>query len=101
MRLLVKVSFPHDQFNAAVRDGSAGPTIQRILEEQRPESVHFTEMGGRRTAVLFVDLADASAIPALAEPWYLKFGADVELHPAMSPEDLGRAGLAELGKTWG
>jgi hypothetical protein len=27
--------------------------------------------------------------------------SEVEFHPVMSPEDLGRAGLEELGKKWG
>jgi hypothetical protein len=26
--------------------------------------------------------------------------SEVELHPVMTPEDLGRAGLEELGKKW-
>jgi hypothetical protein len=48
-----------------------------------------------------VDLKDPSDIPRLAEPWFLTFNATVEIQPAMTPEDLGRAGLEELGKIWG
>jgi hypothetical protein len=36
----------------------------------------------------------------LAEPWFLAFHADVEFRVAMTPEDLKRAGLEELGKSW-
>jgi len=43
----------------------------------------------------------ASDIPALAEPWFLQFDADVEMRIAMTPEDLGKSGLDALGKTWG
>ena len=43
---------------------------------------------------------DPSKIPALAEPWFLTFNADVELRVAMTPEDLARAGLEALGKKW-
>ena len=101
MRMLLNVSIPHEPFNAAVRDGSAGPTLQRILQEIKPEAAYFTEQDGRRGAVLIVDVQDASQIPSLAEPWFLNFQADCEFRIVMSPEDLARAGLDELGKRWG
>jgi len=50
--------------------------------------------------MLIVDLPDSSKIPALAEPWFLTFEADVEFRVVMSPDDLKRAGLDELGKQW-
>ncbi len=49
---------------------------------------------------MIVDVADPSKVPALAEPWFLSFNADVTFHIVMSPEDLGRAGLDALGKKW-
>ena len=101
MRMIMYVSMPVEVFNAAVRDGSAGPKIQKILAAQKPEAVYFTDLGGQRTGVLVVDLVDASGIPALAEPWFLAFEAEVEIHPAMTPADLGAAGLDKLGKEWG
>lgn len=100
MRMLVHVKFPHEHFNAAVRNGSAGKMIERILSETKPEAVYFTEYDGRRGAIMIVDVADPSKIPALAEPWFLSFNADVSAHIVMSPEELGRAGLDALGKKW-
>jgi hypothetical protein len=100
MRILLKVSFPHAKFNEAVRKGTVGRTINRILEDTKPEAVYFTEMDGKRTAILIVNLADASHVPAVAEPWFLQFDADVEFHIAMSGDDLQRAGLEALGKKW-
>jgi hypothetical protein len=100
MRMLLQVRIPHEQFNAAVRDGTAGSKLNRILEEMKPEAVYFTERNGQRGAVMIVELADASRIPTFAEPWFLTFNADVEFQPVMSPEDLKRAGLDALGKKW-
>jgi hypothetical protein len=48
MRMMLHISFPHDSFNAAVKDGTAG----------------------------------------------------VEFRVVMSPDDLQKAGLDELGKKW-
>jgi len=101
MRFLIKVSIPHAKFNEGVRKGSAGQAMNRILEETKPEAAYFTEMHGKRTAILIVNMADASQVPALAEPWFLQFDADVEFHVVMSGEDLQRAGLEALGKKWG
>ena len=100
MRMLVHVKFPHEPFNAAVRNGSAGKTIERILSETKPEAVYFTEYDGRRGAILIVDIKEPSQIPDLAEPWFLSFSADVSAHIVMSAEDLGRSGLDALGKKW-
>ena len=100
MRILLNVKIPHQPFNAAMKDGTAGPMLTRILEAVKPEAVYFTEQNGQRGAVLIVDLPDPSKIPALAEPWFLTFQADVEFRVVMSPDDLKRAGLDELGKKW-
>jgi hypothetical protein len=73
MRVLLKVKLRHDTFNAAVRDGSAGQKMKRILDETKPEAVYFTELEGHRTAILIVDLPDASKLPPITEPWFLQF----------------------------
>ncbi len=101
MRMLMNISCPHEPFNSLVRDGSAGEIIGKILAAQKPEAAYFTELDGRRTAVLIVNIEHASQIPSFAEPWLLNFQADCRIHPVMTPEDLQRGGLAELGKKWG
>ena len=100
MRALIQVKIPHEPFNTAVRKGTAGDIIRRILDETKPEAVYFTEYNGRRGAIMIVDVAEPSKVPALAEPWFLSFNADVEFHLVMSPDDLGRAGLDMIGKKW-
>ena len=100
MRMLVHVKFPHEKFNTAVRDGSAGKKIKRILKDTKPEAVYFTEYNGQRGAIMIINLADPSQIPSFSEPWFLSFDADVEFHAVMTPEEIGRAGLDELGKKW-
>ena len=94
MRFLIKVSMNTEATNDTVRAGEMGATIQEILAEIQPEAAYFGEEIGERTAFLFVDLADASEIPAIAEPWFLAFDARVEFHPVMTPEDLAKAGDA-------
>jgi hypothetical protein len=101
MRMLIRVTLPHEPFNKLVRNGTVGQKINEILEELKPQAVYFTELRGQRTAVIIADLSDASKIPVIAEPWFLTFNADVEFHPVMLPDDLMKSGLDTLGKKWG
>jgi hypothetical protein len=100
MRILMQVKLPHQQFNAAVKEGTAGSKLGRILEETRPEAVYFTEIDGRRCAMMIIEVTDSSKVPFYAEPWFLTFNADVQFHVVMTPEDLKKAGLDTLGKKW-
>ncbi|WP_410499662.1 panthothenate synthetase [Chitinibacter sp. S2-10] len=100
MRMILTASLPHEPFNSLVRAGKAGTLLQEILAQLKPEAVYFTEEHGLRGAILIVDVADASQIPFFAEPFFLKFNADCRFRIAMTPADLGKAGLDALGKQW-
>jgi hypothetical protein len=103
MRMLMKVTMPIAEGNAAVLAGTLGFTISAILSDLKPEAVYFAEENGARTAFIFLDLADSSHIPAIAEPWFLAFNAKVQLHPAMNLEDLknGAPGMEAAAKKYG
>lgn len=100
MRMLFIARIPHEPFNSLVVEGNAGDQIQKILEDIKPEAVYFTELEGQRAAVMIINIDTPSQVPAIAEPFFLSFNADCEFHIVMSPEDLGQAGLDELGKKW-
>jgi hypothetical protein len=91
MRFLLKVSLPVEPANAAIKNGSWSKKIQSILAEVKPEAAYFSLDNGKRTAFLFVHAQDASQLPAMAEPWFLAFNADIECQPAMNAEDLAKA----------
>ena len=91
MRCLVKVSIPTEIGNERVMDGSLGRTIESILNDIKPEAAYFAEEEGARTGFIFCNVKDESEIPAIAEPWFLAFGARVEFHPAMTLADLKKA----------
>lgn len=94
MRVLLKVNIPVETGNAAAKAGKLGTIIQSILADLKPEAVYFSDDKGQRTGYLFLDLQDASQIPAIAEPWLQAFNAAIELHPVMVPADLARASTA-------
>jgi hypothetical protein len=103
MRFLMKFHLDREAANEAARKGTLASTIQSILEDLKPEATYFGEDEGERTAFLVVNLANASELPRVAEPWFLAFNARVRTHVVMTPEDLAKAGpgIAEAVKKFG
>lgn len=103
MRLLGKIQIPVDVGNAKVKDGSLGNTLQAILMQQKPEAVYFTDFDGLRTVIMIVNVANASDISGISEPWFLAFDATVEFHTALVQEDMaaGASSLAQAVSAFG
>jgi len=101
MRMMMLIQCPLEPFNTAVRNGTAGSTMMKILDDIKPQAAYFGERDGKRGGVLIVDVAKPSDVPRLAEPWFLSFNASVEFSVCMLPQDLAEAGLDALGKKWG
>ena len=91
MRMMLKVNMSTEAANELARHGKLGSTIQSILEDLKPEAAYFTDDDGERSGYIFFDLADSSAIPGVAEPWFLALNARLTFRPVMNPEDLARA----------
>ena len=100
MRMILDITIPHEPFNSLLRKGVAGKKLEEILAALKPEAIYFSEHEGKRGAIAVVDMADPSKIPALAEPWFLTFNADVRFRVAMTPADLKKAGLEAVAKKW-
>jgi len=96
--MIMEVELPNEPFNSQVRKGTAGQTLQRILDDIKPSATYFTEQDGQRGAFLLVDVPDPSRVPALAEPFYVLFDAAVKFRICMTPDDLARSGLEAIGQ---
>lgn len=94
MRMLLKVNFPTPEGNEAIKSGAIPNTLKQILDEINPEAAYFAEDNGERTAFLFVDLAEPSDLPRVAEPFFHAFNARLTARPAMTLDDLAKAGPA-------
>ena len=84
MRFLCKARMDIKRANDLARQGTLGQTIQSIIEDLKPEAAYFIADKGQRTAIFVVDMADESQIPAIAEPWFLAFDAEIEFFPEVS-----------------
>jgi hypothetical protein len=94
MRFMVKAIWDVEKGNELARKGNLGKIAQTILEEIKPEAAYFLAQKGKRSAILFVNIDDASKIPAIAEPWFLALNASVEFKPVMKLVDLQKAGTS-------
>jgi len=62
--------------------------IEKYVKKVNAEATYFFEAGGNRIATFIVDIQNANQIPILVEPLFSGMGAQVELHPVMSLDDL-------------
>jgi hypothetical protein len=83
--------------NKAILDGSLPQIIQATMDKLKPEAAYFLATDGQRSCFIVFDMKDASEIPVIAEPFFMKLNARVELCPVMNAEDL-KKGLAAVMK---
>ena len=100
MKFILNVILPPEPFNTLVRKGKAGEMLGKIQQELKPEAVYFTEQDGKRSGIYIVNLTQASDIPKLAEPFFLNFNAECRIRIAMTPDDLMKSGIDQIGKKW-
>ena len=76
MRMLLKAVLDtetaNERVNERLRSGASGAPFERLRELVQPEAFYlFTEDGQRALFAVF-DVADASQIPAIIEPLFLR-----------------------------
>jgi hypothetical protein len=92
MRTLLKMQMDVEAGNRAIRDGSFGRMMDRVMQEIKPEAAYFTAIDGKRTGLIVFDLDDPKRIPSIAEPFFMTVGASIDFMPVMNAEEV-RAGI--------
>jgi hypothetical protein len=96
MRTMLRLTFPTDLANGAIKDGSFQQLMDSTLNKLKPEAVYFTANKGCRCAMIFFDMQDAAEIPSIAEPLFVALNAEIELLPVMNADDLKKGLSAAL-----
>ena len=91
MRMMLKIAIPTETANTHIAGGTFPAVMQNFLGDIKPEAAYFVAENGVRTAYFFVQMTDASQLPAFAEPAFLAFHAKVDVTPAMNLDDLKAA----------
>ena len=97
MKFLLKITLSGEKATAAIRDGSMMEKMQRIFEEIKPEAAYFTTENGCRTQYLVINMDSPMDLPAVGEPWWLTFDADVSIMPAFTLQEIESLGPALEG----
>jgi hypothetical protein len=91
--MMLRARFETAAANAAFKAGIVEKTIGDFMAKAKPEAAYFTLEKGQRCGVFVFDMKESSMMPVLLEDMFAAVGADVELTPAMTLDEL-RAGLA-------
>jgi hypothetical protein len=94
MRVMLRFTLPVEKGNQAFKDGSLGKMIESIMTKFKPEAAYFGPSDGKRSGMMFFDLAEPSQIVEVAEPLFSSLNAAVEIVPVMNGDDL-RKGIAK------
>ena len=65
MRMMLKFTLPVEKGNQAFKDGSLGKTLKSIMKKIKPEAAYFGPSDGKRSGMIFFDLAEPSQIVTL------------------------------------
>ena len=103
MLYLLQVRIPIEAGNAALCDPDFGKKMHALLAKIKAKSAYFTTVDGQRGGYIVVSMKDASEMPAIAEPFFLRLKADVTFLPVMTPNDLAKAGpaIGAAVRRWG
>src|SRR5437868_4478255 len=81
MRMMLRVTFPTQQANSAIKDSSFQNVLEATMNKLKPEAAYFMANKGCRCAMIFFDMQDALEIPSIAEPLFATLNAEIELQP--------------------
>jgi hypothetical protein len=97
MRTMMKIVIPIEDSNRAGKDGSAMSILGAAFEKLRPEAAYFYPSSEGRTVLLFIDVAEASDMPGIGEPFFQGLNATVTFTPVMNAQDF-KAGMAKKAR---
>lgn len=92
MRTMLVIHMDTQKGSQMIEKDEMAQFMQSALERLRPEAAYFGPQGGVRTAFVVIDLEDPSQLPSIAEPFFSRLGARVEMFPVMTADDV-RTGL--------
>jgi hypothetical protein len=98
MRTMLKVTFPVEAGNKAIKDGALPKLVEAFTKKYKPEAAYFYPDGGKRCMLYVFDMPDSSQLPPIVEPFFMGLNADISLTPVMNSDDL-QAGLEKAAKS--
>jgi hypothetical protein len=95
MRVLVRAMIPTPAGNKVLKDPNFMKNLEDYIHKFNCEAAYFFPLNGNRTMAFVLDLPSQDMLPAVAEPLFQNFEANVEVHPAMNLDDL-KKGISNM-----
>jgi hypothetical protein len=95
MRVLVRAMIPTTAGNKVLKDPNFMKNLEDYIHKFNCEAAYFFPLNGNRTMAFVLDLPSQDMLPAVAEPLFQNFEANVEVHPAMNLDDL-KKGISNM-----
>ncbi|HKB86863.1 MAG TPA: hypothetical protein VKD08_11870 [Ignavibacteriaceae bacterium] len=100
MKMILTITFPHDPFNAMIKKGTVGNVLNKLMADLKPEAAYFSLNEGRRNIFMVVNVNSGGDYVKYAEPFFLQFNADIKYDIVITPEEIQKSGLEEIGKKY-
>jgi hypothetical protein len=90
MRFLIRAKIPTDSGNKVVQDPDFLKKLGDYINKVKPEASYFMPIEGHRVGAFIVNLESNDQVPAVLEPLFQWWGANVDVIPVMNFDDLKR-----------
>jgi hypothetical protein len=97
MRMMLKARMDTAAASKSIESGRMPTIMHSMMDQLKPEAAYFGPDEGHRTAFIVFQMDDPSQLPAISEPLFSEFGANVQVFPVMDRDDLEK-GLSALGQ---
>jgi len=103
MKFLVTIQISNDAGNAFVKTPHFAEKLQTIFADQKAENVYFRQKEGLRSVLYFTDVADASRLPSVLEPWWQLGASRAEADPVFTPQEMQKVeqDISAIAKKYG
>jgi hypothetical protein len=88
MRFLIRAKTPTDAGNKVVQDPNFLTKLEEYMNMIKPEAAYFMPIEGHRAGAFIVNVESNEQIPAIVEPLFQWWGANVDVVPVMTFDEL-------------
>jgi hypothetical protein len=90
MRFLIRAKMPTEDGNKVVQDSDFLKKLEDYINKVKSEASYFMPIEGLRAGAFIVNLESNDQVPAVVEPLFQWWGANVDVIPVMNFDDLKR-----------
>jgi hypothetical protein len=90
MRFLIRARTPTEAGNKMIQDPNFLTRLEEYMNKVKPEAAYFMPIEGQRAGAFIVNADSNEQLPAMVEPLFQWWGANVDVIPVMNFDELKR-----------